>query len=83
MASPSNPVSSIATLSSLISSHAPTLHLRLPFTPRFYAAHDLPIRLPGGTSLLSFISDAAVFPDPSLLRDCGCDPLGSSGGGSR
>ena len=32
-------------------------------------------RLRGDTSLPSFISDAAVFPNPSLLRDCGFDPL--------
>ena len=24
---------------------------------------------------MSFISDVAVFPNPSLLRDCGFDPL--------
>ena len=38
--------------------------------------------MPGGTSLLSFISDVAVFPNPSLLRDCGFDLLRHSGGGS-
>ena len=36
---------------------------------------DQAVRLPGGTSLLSFISDAVVFPDPLLLRVCGFDPL--------
>ena len=40
---------------------------------------DQAVGLPGSTSLLSFISDAAVFPDPSLLRDCGFDPLRSCG----
>ena len=37
--------------------------------------------LPGGSSLLSFISDAAIFPNPSILRDCGFDPFCSSVGG--
>ena len=61
---------------------APRLCLPLPSTPRFNAVGDQAARLPGGTCLLSFISDAAGFPDPSLLRACSFDRLGSSGGGS-
>ncbi|XP_042777269.1 uncharacterized protein LOC122209466 [Panthera leo] len=48
----------------------------------FYAVRDQAVRLPGGTSLLSFISVAAVLPDSSLRRDRGWDPLRSSAGGS-
>ena len=70
MASPSYSLSIVGTLSSLIRDHAPVLCLRLPSTPRFYTVRD---PAAGSTSLLSFISDAAVFPDPLLLRDCGFD----------
>ena len=35
-----------------------------------------------GTSLQSFVSDAAVFPGPLLLKDCGFDPFRASVGGS-
>ena len=70
MASPSYPVSSMGSLFSHISNCAPILCLQLPSTSYFYTVLDQAIRLPGGTSLLSFISDAAVFPNPSLLRDC-------------
>ena len=72
MASPSYPVSSIRTLFSLTSNQAPFLCLQLLSTPRFYTVRD---RAPGSTSLLSFVSDAAVFPGPLLLRDCGFDLL--------
>ena len=72
MASPSYPVSSIRTLFFLISNCAPVLCPRLPFTPHFFTVRD---QAPGSTSLLSFISDVAVFPDPSLLRDCGFVPF--------
>ena len=82
MASPSCRVTSIGTLSSRISSRTPVLCLQLSSTPRFYAARDHAVRLPGGTSLLSFISEAAVFPGPSLLRDCGFARLRFSAGGS-
>ena len=54
------------------------LCLWLPSTTCFYTVCDKAIRLPGGTSILSFIS-VAVFPNPSLLRDCSFDsyhPLG-------
>ena len=43
-------------------------------TPHFYK-RNLAVRLPGDTSLLSFIPDVAVFPNPSLMRDCGFDLL--------
>ena len=78
MVSPSYPVSSIGTLFSLISNHSPILCLWLLSTPQFYTVHD---QGPGSTSLLSFISDVSVFPDPSLLRDCGFDLLRPSWGG--
>ena len=79
MVSPSYPVSSIRTLFSLISSRSPVLCLWLQSTPRFYTVRD---QAPGSTSLLSFVSDAAIFPDPLLLRDCGFDPFYPSAGGS-
>ena len=72
MASPSYLVSSIGTLFSLMSNRTPLLCLRLPYSPCFYTACD---QAPGRTSLLSFVSDAAVFPDPLLLWDCGFDPF--------
>ena len=79
---PGYSVSSIGTLLSLISNCAPILHLWLPFTPCFYTVLDQAVRLPGGTSLLSFISDTAVFPNPSLQRDCSFDLLRPSAEGS-
>ena len=72
MASPSYQVSSIGTLFSPISSGAPILCLRLPSTPHLYTVRD---QAPGSTSLLSFISDVAVFLNPLFLRDCGFDPF--------
>ena len=72
MVSPRYPVSSIRTLFSLISNHAPVLCLWLPSTPCFYTVRD---QAPGRTSLLSFVSDAAVSPGPLLLRDCGFYPF--------
>ena len=68
MASPRYPVSSISTLFSLMSNRSLVLCLRLPSTPHFYTVRG---QAPGSTSLLSFVSDAAVFLDPLLLRDCG------------
>ena len=68
---------------SLTNNHAPVLFLRLPSTPRFYTVCDQAVRLPGGTSLLSFISDAAVLPDTSVRGDGSSDRLRSSVGGSR
>ena len=79
MVSPRYSVSNIRTLFSLISSQAPILCLRLPSTPRFYTVRD---QAPRSTSLLSFVSDAAVFPDPLFLRDCGFDLICPSAGGS-
>ena len=71
--------SSIGILFSRISNHPPVLCLRLPSTPRFYTVCD---QAPGSTSLLSFVSDAAVFPDPLFLRDCGFDLICPFAGGS-
>ena len=82
MGSPSYPVSSMGafsspwpaiTLASFVSSF---LHCR------FYTVRDQAVRLPGVTSLLSFISIAAVLSNPSLWRDRGSDMLISSAGGS-
>ena len=70
MVSPSYPVPSIGTLFYLISNHAPVLCLQLLSTPCFYTVCD---QAPGCTSLLSFVSDVAVFCGPLLLRDCGFD----------
>ena len=53
-------------LFSQISSHAPRLSLQLPSTPRFFTLCDQAL---GSTSLLSFVSDAAVFPGLLLLED--------------
>ena len=75
MASPCYPVSSIRILFSPISNCAPVLCLQFLSTPYFYTVCDQAVRLPGGTSLLIFITDVAVFPDLSLLRDCGFDPF--------
>ena len=72
MESPSHPVSSIGTLFSPISNHVPVLCLQLSSTPCFYTICD---QAPGSTSLLSFVSVAAVFHGPLLLRDCVFDPL--------
>ena len=71
ISSPSYPVSSMRTLFSLISNWAPVLCLQLPSTPCFYTVCN---QAPGRTFLLSFISDAAVFPDHLPLRDWGFDP---------
>ena len=75
----SDPVSSIKTLFSPTSNPAPILCLQLQSIPHFYTVHD---QVPGNTSLLSFVSDVAVFPDPLLLRDCGFGPFCPSAGGS-
>ena len=72
MASPSYPVSSMGTLFSQISNCTPVLCLQLLSTPRFYTVHE---QAPGNTSLLSFVSDAAVFPGPLLLKNCNFDPF--------
>ena len=70
----------VSELFSRISNRAPVLRLRLPSTPRFYTVRD---QAPGSTSLLSLVSDAAVFPDALLVRDCGFDLFCPSAGGSR
>ena len=75
MASPSYPVSSTRTLFSLISNHVPVLCLQLSSTLHFFTVHD---QAPGNTSLLSFVSDVAVFPGLLLLKDSAlthCTPL--------
>ena len=63
------------------SNQALLLCLQLLSTHCFYTVPDQAIRLPGSTSLLGLISDAVVFPNLSLLRDCGFDPLRPSEGG--
>ena len=79
MASPSYPVSSGGTLFSPISNREPILCLQLSSTPRFFTVRD---QAPGCTSIPSFVSDAAVFPGTTLLKDCGFDPFHPSAGGS-
>ena len=79
MASPTYPVSSVGTVFFPTSNLPPILCLRLPSTPHFYTVRD---QASGSTSLLSFVSDAAVFPDPLFLRDYGFDPFRPSAGGS-
>ena len=80
MVSPSYPVSSIGTLFSPISNCAPIICLHLLSIPYFYTIRD---QAPGSTSLLSFVSDVAVFPSPLLPRDCGFDPFHPSEGVSQ
>ena len=69
MVSPSYPASTIRALLA-VSNHTHVLCLQLVPTPGFYTVRD---QAAGSTSFLSFVSDAAVFPDPLLLRDCGFD----------
>ena len=66
-------------LFSRINSHPPVLCLQLSSTPCFFTLCD---QAPGSTSLPSFVSDAAVFPGPLLLKDCGFDLFRPSAGGS-
>ena len=72
MVPPSYPVSSIGTLISRISNRAPVFCLQLSSTPHFFTVRDQAL---DSTSLLSFVSDAALFPGPLLLKDCGFDPF--------
>ena len=74
-----NGATQLPSVFSWISSHAPILCLQLSSTPRLFTLRD---QAPGSTSLLSFVSDAAVFPNPLLLMDCGFDPFHPSVGGS-
>ncbi|XP_044904567.1 uncharacterized protein LOC123382742 [Felis catus] len=74
-----NGVTWLPGLFSQIGSRAPALRLQLSSTPRFFTHRD---QVPGSSSLPSFVSDAAVFPGPLLLKDCGLDPLRPSAGGS-
>ena len=82
MASSRYLVSSMETLVSATCDRAPLLCLQLPSAPHLYTVYDQAVRLPVGTALLSCISDVAVFPDPSPLRDCGFDPFFPFAGGS-
>ena len=74
-----NGATQLPSLFSLISNRAPVLCLQLSPTPHFFTVHD---QAPGSTSLLSFVSDAAVFPGPLLLKGCGFDLFCPSVGGS-
>ena len=65
-----NGATQLPSLFSRISNRALVLHLQLSSTPHFFTLCD---QAPGSTSLLSFVSDAAVFPGPLLLRDCNFD----------
>ena len=65
-----NGATQLPSLFSRISNHEPILCLQLSSIPRFFTVRD---HAPGSTSLLSFVSDAAVFPSPLLLKDCGFD----------
>ena len=75
----SYPVSSFGSLFSQISNRAPVLCLQLLSAPLLFILCD---QAPGSTSLLSVVSDAAVFPGPLLLKGCGFDPFRPSVGGS-
>ena len=67
-------------LFSQMSNCAPVLCLKLSSTLCFFTLCD---QAPGSTALLSFVSDAAVFPRPLILKDCsGFDPFSPSVGGS-
>ena len=79
MVSPRYSVTSIGTLYSLISSHAPVLCRQVSSTASFFTVRN---QASGSTSLPSFVSDAAVFPSPLLLKDCGFDPFRPSAGES-
>ena len=58
------------------------LYLRASVCSLLLHRRDQAVREPADTSLLSFISDMTVFPDSSLLRNCGSDPFCPSAGGS-
>ena len=79
MASTNYPVCSVLTLFSQISNCTPVFCLQLSSTLCFFTLRD---QAPGSISLPSFVSDAAVFPSPLLLRDCGFDLFCPSTGGS-
>ena len=59
---------------SLTGNHAPLLCPWLLSTPGLYTIQNQVISLPGGTSLLNFISDEAVIPNPSFLRALSLGP---------
>ena len=56
-------------------SQAPLLCLRLLSSPGLYPVHVQAVNQPGGTSLWSFISDGAVFQNPSLQRTLWLGPM--------
>ena len=60
-----NGASQLPNLFFRISNRAPILCLQLSSTPCFFTLCD---QAPGCTSLLSFVSDAAVFPGPYFRR---------------
>ena len=64
------PVSSMGTLFSPISNRGPALYLQVSSTARVFTVRD---QAPDSTSFPSFVSDAAVFPGPLLLKDCSFD----------
>ena len=65
----------LPSLFSQINNCAPFLRLQLSSTPHFFTLCD---PATGSTSLPSFVSDAAVFPGPLLLKDCGFHPFHAS-----
>ena len=73
-----NGTTQLPSLFSRISNRTPVLCLQLSSTPCFFTLRD---QAPGSTSLLSFVSDVAVFPVSLLPKDCGFDPLCPSVGG--
>ena len=56
-----NGATQLPSLFSQISNRTPILCLQLSSTPCFFTLHD---QAPGSTSLLSFVSDVAIFPGP-------------------
>ena len=74
-----NGATQLPSLFSQMSNRAPILCLQFSSTPRFLTLRD---QAPGSTSLLSFVSDVAVFPGPLLPENCGFDPFCPSAGGS-
>ena len=74
-----NGATQLPSLFSHISNRVPVLFLQLSSTACFFMLRD---QAPGSISLPSFVSDAAVFSSPLLLKDCGFDLFRPSVGGS-
>ena len=72
MVSPSYLVSSIGTVFSPISNHAPILCLQLSPTPHFFTVRD---QAPRQYLSLEFYLRCSCFPGPLLLTGCGFDPF--------